>query len=431
MQRRRPVTSRCAVATLPPVPLVPAPPPRVSPVPLHLVTPEYPPQIGGVSDYTRAMASRLAAAGREVHVWAPGNDGPAETTGPTGLAGVFVHRVAGTWTRPDRARVAGELDRFPGPRRLLVHWVPHGYEPRGLARGFVRWLRERRQRAGDRVELIIHEPGVGFEGGWRQWVLAVLHREMLVSLLGTAARVWLSTPAWGPRLSPWRTLANLTRLGSSPPPVHWLPLLLDVPVVEDAAAVAAARVEFATVDHGGNGKGELLGHFGTYGAGVTRLLGPALTQVLGERPTRRALLLGRGGERYLASFRAAHPALAGRVHATGETDGTRLSILLQSCDLLLQPYPDGITTRRTSALAVLAHGRAMVTTTGHLTERVLWESAGACRVVVPAGLAAATGELLDDDDARATLGDRGRAWFEREFVGCDYGARFADGAESA
>ena len=87
----------------------------MSTVPLHLITPEYPPQIGGVSDYTRAMAVRLAESGREVHVWAPGN-APVEASGP---AGVTVHRVAGTWTRPDRARVDAALDRFPGPRRLL------------------------------------------------------------------------------------------------------------------------------------------------------------------------------------------------------------------------------------------------------------------------------------------------------------------------
>lgn len=390
-----------------------SPKPRLPP-PLHLLTPEYPPQIGGVSDYTRAMALRLAAGGREVHVWSPGNE-PDDTAAPAlGRAGVWVHRVAGNWSRADRTRVGHRLDRFPGSRRLLVHWVPHGYEPRGLARGFVRWLRDRRRRAGDRVELIIHEPGVDFERNWRQWVLAVIHREMLLTLLGTAGRIWLSTPAWESRLHPWRELANPT---GPRPPVRWLPLLLDVPVVDDAPAVAAARAEFS---------GELLGHFGTYGEGVAGLLEPALAEILGKRPTARALLLGRGGERFLPGFRSRHPGVAGRVRATGETDGARLSVLLQACDLLLQPYPDGITTRRTSALAVLAHGRAMVTTTGHLTERTLWTAAGACRVVEPAGLAAAVDELLNDASARTALGTTGRAWYEREFVGCDYATLFAE-----
>src|SRR5262245_59769784 len=54
----------------------------------HLVTGEYPPQPGGVADYTRLVAQGLAAAGDTVHVWAaraPG-DTPQDV-------GVTVHRL--------------------------------------------------------------------------------------------------------------------------------------------------------------------------------------------------------------------------------------------------------------------------------------------------------------------------------------------------
>ena len=37
----------------------------------HILTGEYPPQPGGVSDYSRMVAHGLAAAGDEVVVWAP------------------------------------------------------------------------------------------------------------------------------------------------------------------------------------------------------------------------------------------------------------------------------------------------------------------------------------------------------------------------
>ena len=42
-----------------------------------------------------------------------------------------------------------------------------------------------------------------------------------------------------------------------------------------------------------------------------------------------------------------------------------------ACDLLIQPYPDGISSRRTSAMAGLALGIPVITTTGSLTES-LW-----------------------------------------------------------
>ena len=37
----------------------------------HIVTSEYPPDVGGVSDYTRQVAEGLARMGDEVHVWCP------------------------------------------------------------------------------------------------------------------------------------------------------------------------------------------------------------------------------------------------------------------------------------------------------------------------------------------------------------------------
>jgi hypothetical protein len=41
----------------------------------HMITGEYPPQAGGVSDYSRVVARGLAAAGDTVHVYAPENPG--------------------------------------------------------------------------------------------------------------------------------------------------------------------------------------------------------------------------------------------------------------------------------------------------------------------------------------------------------------------
>jgi len=40
-----------------------------------IITGEYPPQAGGVSDYTRIVAEALVAAGDEVHVWTPAVSG--------------------------------------------------------------------------------------------------------------------------------------------------------------------------------------------------------------------------------------------------------------------------------------------------------------------------------------------------------------------
>ena len=156
---------------------------------IHLVTPEYPPAIGGVGDYTRQVAQGLANAGDDVHVWCPGQ-GDQERA-----ASVTLHRTLGTFAATDLQRADAGLDAFPSPRRILVQWVPHGYSRRAMNLPFCLWLKGR-AAAGDRVELMVHEPYLEFAGTWRQTAAAAVHRLMTIVLLRAAARVWMSIPAW-------------------------------------------------------------------------------------------------------------------------------------------------------------------------------------------------------------------------------------------
>src|SRR5262249_55884977 len=88
----------------------------------HLVTGEYPPNPGGVSDYTAGLAAALAAAGQAVHVWAPG---AARLPGPE-PSGVEVHRIA-RFSPLGLGRLDRELDRFASPRTILIQYVPHAF----------------------------------------------------------------------------------------------------------------------------------------------------------------------------------------------------------------------------------------------------------------------------------------------------------------
>jgi hypothetical protein len=57
----------------------------------HIVTGEYPPDVGGVADYTETVAHALHASGDRVHVWTAGTAG-------TTPGAVMVHRVFGGWS---------------------------------------------------------------------------------------------------------------------------------------------------------------------------------------------------------------------------------------------------------------------------------------------------------------------------------------------
>ncbi|MFL5350710.1 MAG: glycosyltransferase family 4 protein, partial [Hyalangium sp.] len=101
--------------------LLSRPTPPVSEVAWHLLTGEYPPQPGGVSDYTRLIARELARRGLEVHVWAPGK------AGETREEGVTVHRAPGLFTPAGLIRLSRGLERCRAPRRLLLQYVPHAF----------------------------------------------------------------------------------------------------------------------------------------------------------------------------------------------------------------------------------------------------------------------------------------------------------------
>src|SRR5712692_5144834 len=102
-----------------------------------LLTGEYPPQSGGVSDYTRLVARGLADAGDEVHVWAPM---PAGTQPPGVEPGVAVHRLAGAFGHRDLDRLGRFLVRLKSSCRLLVQYVPHAFGWHGVNVPFCLWL---------------------------------------------------------------------------------------------------------------------------------------------------------------------------------------------------------------------------------------------------------------------------------------------------
>src|SRR6187401_3142136 len=106
----------------------------------HILTGEYPPQPGGVSDYTRLVAHGLADAGDAVTIWAPPCEGADET-----FPGVTVRRLPDRFG-PRSVRIAGGgFDRAPGPKRWLVQYVPHAFGWKAANVLFCLWLRARRR----------------------------------------------------------------------------------------------------------------------------------------------------------------------------------------------------------------------------------------------------------------------------------------------
>jgi glycosyltransferase involved in cell wall biosynthesis len=362
---------------------------------IHFLTPEYPPRLGGVGDYTHQISTALARAGEPVHVW-----GPAGSLSEPGSA-IVVHPELGCFDPADLRRTSTMLDAYPSPRRLIVQWVPHGYRRRAMNVPFCLWL-WRRSIAGDSIELIVHEPFVEFGGGIRQSALAAVQRAMTLIVMSAARRVWVTTSAWTPLLQPY-----LSGRGIS---IQWLPVPSNLPAA-DTAATYDVRTRYV---HGTDG---LVGHFGTYGSLVTPLLDNVMTLAADAHRSMRFLLIGSGSEAFRSQLVSRTPTLADRVAATGPLSATDLAAHVAACDVLLQPYPDGITSRRTTAMAGLFERVPVVTTSGKLTE-AFWQQELAvklARVDDARGSVQQLLGLLTDPVERRRQADAGRAFYDRWF----------------
>jgi len=360
----------------------------------HVITGEYPPTVGGVADYTRLVAGALADAGEQVHVWTPPSSGIGVDD-----RGVTVHELPDRFGLRSLGYLSEQLDRFPAPRRLLVQYVPHAFGWKAANVPFCWWLRSRRH---DSIWVMFHEVVYPFErrAPLSHNALAAVNRVMAAMVSSSVERAFVSIPEWR------RYVAHL--LGPEIT-AEWLPVPSNIPVVDDAGGVERIRARY------GRGR-PLVGHFGTHGQLIRPLLEPALRE-LTRISDCRVLLFGRGSDLAAADMIARDASLRDRVSGAGALDDADVSRHLAACDLLVQPYPDGITTRRTSAMVALRHGRPVVTTTGRLTEP-LWQETGAV-VLAPVGdaaaLARAAASLLADPTAAAEIARRAAALYDSRF----------------
>jgi len=360
----------------------------------HILSGEYPPQPGGVSDYTRLIALGLSRAGDSVIIWAPPCGEPEQS-----VPGVTVRRLPDRFG-PRSLRVLGrEFDGAPEPKRWLVQYVPHAFGWKAANVPFCLWLRSRRR---DALWVMFHE--VAYPSGANYSVaeraLAFVTRRMAAIVARSAQRVFVSIPAW-------QTL--IESLAVPRAPIVWLPVVSGVPVVDDLIGTAEIRTRV------GGGR-PIVGHLGTYGGLIRPLLTASVPGLLAATNS-HVLLLGRGGESMRDDLVRRHPRLSGRVHASGPLSDADLSRHVDACDVMLQPYPDGVSTRRTTMMAALSHGRPVVTTSGPLTEP-LWSASDAVVLIPadqPADLAPAAARLLADPTHRRQLAARARSLYAERF----------------
>jgi glycosyltransferase involved in cell wall biosynthesis len=385
-------------------------PPDVPPQRWCVVTCEYPPIEGGVSDHTHGLVATLAAQGDVVDVWCPpvpvADD--AEPASAPVIPGVTVHVLPSHFGLRAVSLLRRELRALPADTRVVVQWVPTAFGWRMMNLRFALMLL---RLPGRRLDLVVHEVGwdVGRETA-RRALAGIVHRVMTWCAARSARRVYVTIPAWQNRL----TLFGARAL---PPDEEatWVPVSSNVPDHADGQRVAELRRSLLARTHQ---QRVLVGHFGTFGRFHMALMPHVVARILDEAQDRTFVLVGRGGEALRDYVAKERPELAARIVATGGLAAEEVSTYLAACDVLVQPYEDGASTRRGSLMAGVALGRPTIANRGRSTEE-LWTAERAIQLTdshAPHAFAGAVTKLLADAALRERLSENARRAYAERFA---------------
>ena len=349
-----------------------------------LVTGEYPPMQGGVGDFTRQLGQALVSLNIETHVIT------SRRAAADGAAGLTIHPLIERWSFVALWRIR-TLARHLKLDLINLQYQSAAYGLSAPIHFLPRW-------AGVPVVVTFHDLRVPylFPKAGKLRPAAVTH------LARSAAGVVVTDPA---------EAEELQRRGG-------VRRLVQIPIGSNIAPTPPAgynrdawRAEL------GVRPGELLlGYFGFLNASKGGDTLVSALAVLADRKTPAKLLLigGQTGasdatnvvfEAQLAR-QISRYGLAQRILHTGFVEASQVSGHLLACDAIILPYRDGVSFRRGSLMAALAHGCAVISTE---PPRALPElkNGDNIRLVPPESapaLVLAISELMGAPELRARLG---------------------------
>lgn len=242
---------------------------------------------------------------------------------------------------------------------IFIQWVPFMYGSAGVnlslplaALGL--------SRRGHHISTVVHEPWVPY-GHWSSWLIGPLQRLSLGVLVAGSDHVFVTTHVGAKmlqRMFSWRRAQ-----------IEWLPVGASIPVVPmtktrndllGALSIPDSAMIMLTLHPFGAAKGE-------------ELLSASWCQLRKRYEHLHLVAIGNTSDE--AKRRAPEISRDPRVHFTGYLPPDAISAWLQSADIFLAPFEDGITTRRTSVISAIAHHVPVVSTYGHLTEKEVFDNA--------------------------------------------------------
>jgi len=313
---------------------------------IGLITGEYPPDQGGVGDFTRELGRALAALGHDIHVIT--TQAPVSNSQSPEMQ---VHRVVGDWGWRCWRDII-HLDDELGFDVLNIQYQAAAYQMHPAINLFP-WRSRRRGKPP--VVVTFHDLQVPYlfpkAGPLRQWVVYTLARQ--------ADGVIVTNREDEVRISNLKSqLSNLARIPIGSNIAPQLPPGYDRDAWRSWWGIAPDDL--------------LLGYFGflNESKGGEELVQTLALLVERGMPAHLLMIGGRVGSSDPTNLAYAErvdrlvveQGLAERVHRSGFVPSEEVSGSLAAVDVCVLPYRGGVAFWRGSLHACMAHGRAIVTT---------------------------------------------------------------------
>lgn len=312
---------------------------------IALLSSGFPPDLDGIGDNTWWTARQLAADGHDVTAYT--SIGKERITPPGA-------KVVPFFDPANHAGIAGlpaVLREHGRPDWLITQYNPFGYGRRGYCPLLPKMLSELRRNEDIRMALFFHETMVP-PWPWKFTIMRLWQAPIFGEMCRLADVGFVSTTRWLPQVR--RARKDL--------PCH------HVTIGSNAAFCDVSRSE-ARAPFGLADDVPVLGIFGQ--AHVSRLLdwvGEAARRLSAELPGAVILYVGPDG----GAMRQACAPLS--VIDAGIQPSETIGRSFRAMDLLLSPFIDGLSTRRSSVSSVMQHGIPVATTRRKWTDRLFDEA---------------------------------------------------------
>lgn len=341
---------------------------------LGLVTGEYPPMEGGVGAFTQELARALAAAGHQIHIITDRRARPSATPRrvwdllePVDIGFATLHPHVRGWRWSSLATVVNVVERYELDL-VNIQYQAAAYDMRSAAINFLPW----RLKGLTKTAVTFHDLRVPYlfpkAGRLRQAAVTFMARQAHGVIVTNPQDYQSLIPNLQSLDSPFED-AGLRQNKSPFPPLP--SSLCQIPIGSNIETYTPNHIEIAEIREklGLTPADCLLGYFGflNESKGADTLI-RALAR-LGER-VHLVFIGGQTGDSdatnqaFLQQLRGliAELGLGERVHWTGFVPAARVSAHLHAADLMVMPYRDGVSLRRGTLMATLAHGRPLITT---------------------------------------------------------------------